>query len=48
MPVRHVLDVMHIEKNIAESVLRFLFGDKDTLELRRDMEELGVRRELWL
>jgi hypothetical protein len=48
LPVRHVLDVMHIEKNIAESVLRFLFGDKDTLESRRDMEELGVRRELWL
>ena len=48
LPVRHVLDVMHIEKNIAESVLKFLFGDKDSAESRRDMEELGVRRELWL
>ena len=48
MPVRHVLDVMHVEKNIAESVLKFLFGDKDTVESRKDMEALGIRRELWL
>ena len=48
LPVRHVLDVMHIEKNIAESVLKFLFGDKDSADSRRDMEELGIRRELWL
>ena len=48
MPVRHVLDVMHIEKNISEAVLKFLFGDKDTAESRRDLEEMGVRRELWL
>lgn len=39
---------MHVEKNIAESVLKFLFGDKDSPESRRDMEQLGMRRELWL
>lgn len=43
-----MLDVMHIEKNIAESVLKFLFGEKDTTDSRRDMEQLGIRRELWL
>ena len=48
LPVRHVLDVMHIEKNIAESVMKFLFGDKDTPDSRRDMEVLGIRRDLWL
>jgi hypothetical protein len=48
LPVRHMLDVMHIEKNIAESVLKFLFGDKDSPDSRRDMEEMGIRRELWL
>ena len=48
MPVRHVLDVMHIEKNIAESVLKFLFGEKDSAESRRDLQETGQRRELWL
>lgn len=46
--MRHVLDVMHIEKNIAECVLKFLFGEKDTLESRRDLEQMGVRRDLWL
>ena len=39
---------MHIEKNIAESVVKFLFGEKDTPESRRDLEEVGMRRELWL
>ena len=48
MPTRHVLDVMHIEKNIAESVLKYLFGEKDTAESRRDLEETGQRQELWL
>lgn len=48
MPLRHVLDVMHVEKNIAESVIKFLFGEKDTAESRKDMEELGIRQELWL
>lgn len=48
LPVRHLLDVMHVEKNIAESVLKFLFGDKDSAESRKDMEELGIRQELWL
>lgn len=48
MPVRHVLDVMHIEKNIAEYVLKFLFREKNTPESRKDMEELGIRKELWL
>ena len=48
MPVRHVLDVMHVEKNIAEAVLKFLLGEKDTPESRRDLEVLGQRHELWL
>lgn len=48
MPIRHVLDVMHIEKNIAEYVLKFLFGEKDTTESRKDLQEMGIRREFWL
>ena len=39
---------MHVEKNIAESVLKFLFGEKDTPQTRKDLEEVGARRELWL
>lgn len=46
MPTRHVIDVMHIERNIADYVLRYLFGEKDTLECRRGMEEVGVMRDL--
>lgn len=41
MHVRHVLDVMYIEKNDAESVLKFLFGENDFVESRRDLEESG-------
>lgn len=48
MSVRHVLDVMHIEKKIAECVLKFLFGEKNSLESRSDLQELGIRRDLWL
>lgn len=48
LPVRHVLHVMHIEKNIAESAIKFMFGEKDTAKSRRDMEAMGSRRELWL
>lgn len=48
LPMRHVLDVMHIEKNIAKNVLKFLFGDKDTPQSRRDLQHMGVRCELWL
>lgn len=48
LPIRHVLDVMHIEKNISEAALKFLFGEKDTPETRKDLEEVGQRRELWL
>ena len=39
---------MHVEKNIAESVMKFLFGEKDTPESRRDLQAMGTRRELWL
>ena len=48
MPMRHVLDVMHVEKNIADSVLKLLFGEKDSLDSRRDLEQMGMHRELWL
>ncbi len=46
--IRHTLDVMHIEKNVCESLIKFLFGTKDTIKVRRDMEVCGVRPHLWL
>ena len=40
--------MMHIEKNVGESLLGFLFGEKDTVAVRKDMEALGIRRHLWI
>ncbi|WVZ83514.1 hypothetical protein U9M48_030656, partial [Paspalum notatum var. saurae] len=45
--VRHNLDVMHIEKNICESILGTLLEmdgkSKDSLKARLDMEQMGIR-----
>jgi hypothetical protein len=40
--IQHTLDVMHVEKNICESFVRTLFGQKDTIKVRRDMEVEGI------
>lgn len=49
--MRHNLDVMHIEKNICESLLGTLLDlngkSKDGLKSRRDLEHLGIRKELY-
>lgn len=48
--VRHVLDVMHIEKNICESLVGTLLGipgkTKDGLAARLDLVDMNVRLEL--
>ncbi len=38
---------MHCEKNIAENVMKTIFGEKDTLGVRLDMKEAGIRKHLW-
>ena len=48
MPVRHVLDVMHCEKNLADSILRMLFGEIDTPSVRMDLENRRIKKHLWL
>ena len=48
LPIRHLLDVMHIERNICDSLLKLLFGMKDTAASRRDMEEERIREHLWV
>ena len=48
LPIRNTLDVMHIERNVSDNILRHLFGEKDTLETRRDMEQAGKMRSLHL
>ena len=44
--VRHVLDVMHCEKNLAENILRTTFGEKDNPSVRADMAARGIRPQL--
>jgi hypothetical protein len=48
LPVRHVLDVMHCEKNIAENILKTTFGEKDSPAVRADLEARGIRPHLHL
>jgi hypothetical protein len=30
---------MHVEQNVFYSILKYLFGERDTMEVRKDMEE---------
>ncbi|GLT52919.1 hypothetical protein SLA2020_262280 [Shorea laevis] len=52
LKLRHNLDVMHIEKNICDSVLGTLLNingkTKDTDKARMDLRKMGIRRELHL
>ncbi|CAA7023826.1 unnamed protein product [Microthlaspi erraticum] len=49
--LRNNLDVMHIEKNVLDNLLFTLLDDKgkskDNLNARKDLQELGIRSELW-
>lgn len=48
--LRHNLDVMHIEKNVCDSVLGTLMNldgkTKDHIKARLDLQEMGIRHEL--
>jgi hypothetical protein len=46
--VQNTLDVMHVGRNVFDNVFKYLFGERDTLEVCKDMEEVGVKQHLWL
>nr|GEZ11580.1 hypothetical protein [Tanacetum cinerariifolium] len=51
LQLKHNLDVMHIEKNVLESLLGTLLMNgksKDTIKARQDLEDWGIRKDLWL
>ncbi|KAL3646934.1 hypothetical protein CASFOL_009478 [Castilleja foliolosa] len=52
LKLRYNLDVMHIEKNICESILGTLMNvegkTKDTAKARLDLEDIKIRKELHL
>jgi hypothetical protein len=37
LPIRNILDVMHVERNVSKNILKYLFGDKDTIEVHKDL-----------
>ena len=48
LDVRHYLDVMHVEKNVCDSLigtlLNILGKTKDSKTSRLDMEKMGIRK----
>jgi hypothetical protein len=50
LKVKHNLDVMHIEKNICESLMVTILNipgkTKDTIKARLDLKDLGIKKEL--
>ena len=51
LQLKHNLDVMHIEKNVCDSVLGTLLmnnNSKDTTYAREDLEKWKIRKPLWL
>jgi hypothetical protein len=50
LKVRHNYDVLHIEKNICESLMATILNiprkTKDTIKARLDLKDLGIKKEL--
>ncbi len=43
-----MLDVMHMEQNMFDNLMKYLYGERDIVEVWKDMEEIGVQQHLWL
>lgn len=50
--IRHNLDVMHVQKNVCDNVLWTILGvtgkTKDNVNSRRDLEDMGIRKNQWV
>ncbi|XP_062112440.1 uncharacterized protein LOC133823592 [Humulus lupulus] len=49
--LKHNIDVMHVEKNVCDSVLGTILDNdksKDTTNARHDLKNMGVRDALWI
>jgi hypothetical protein len=44
--MRHILDVMHYEKNICENMVKTIFAKKDIVVVWRNMEAFGIWPQL--
>lgn len=51
-PIQHILDVMHIEKNICSALFKTLTNTKgtkaDSHAQRREMKNMGIMRDFWI
>nr|KYP73752.1 hypothetical protein KK1_006402 [Cajanus cajan] len=51
LDVRHCIDVMHVEKNVCDSVIQTLLNikgkRKDGVKARQDLVDMGIRFELY-
>ncbi|CAL9011623.1 unnamed protein product [Prunus brigantina] len=52
LKLRHNLDVMHVEKNVFDTLVGTILDiedkTKDTIKARLDLERMGIRRGLWM
>ncbi|XP_040371992.1 uncharacterized protein LOC112192328 isoform X2 [Rosa chinensis] len=49
LPLRHNLDVMHVEKNVCESIIGTMLHcgkSKDGLNARKDLQDMQIRKDL--
>ncbi|XP_062114422.1 uncharacterized protein LOC133825508 [Humulus lupulus] len=49
--LKHNIDVMHVEKNVCDSLLGTILDNdksKDTINARHDLKKFGVRESLWI
>ena len=46
--IRHTVDFIHTEKNIAYAIIETLFGAYDTVSSRLDLQEIKIHRNLWV
>jgi hypothetical protein len=44
----YMLDAMHCEMNLAKNFLKTIVGMKDTIKVRRDLQQKNIRKHLWL
>jgi hypothetical protein len=47
LPIKNTLDVMHVECNMFDNVLKYLFGERNMTKVHKDMEEVGVKQHSW-
>ena len=48
LPMHHLLDPMHCEKNVCKNLLRTFLGEKHKPQVRLDLEARRLWRHLWL